>query len=92
MATGADVMKLLRPNQGWSIVGEDFLSIKYDDGVIPLTEKEFAEGFAKADDEIENKEALDAKAAVAKAEAKAAAIAKLAALGLTADEVAALTA
>ena len=76
MATGADVMKLLRPNQGWSIVGEDFLSIKYDDGVLPLTEEEFNAGFAQADIEIETKEI---KATAAKE-------ALLSKLGITADE------
>jgi len=76
MATGADVMKLLRPNQGWSIVGEEFSSIKYDDGVIPLTEEEFNAGFAQAD-------AWITEQAQAKAEARTALLAKL---GITETE------
>lgn len=50
MATGADVLNMLRPEQGWGIYGDDFDSIWYDEGVIPLTKEEFEEGFAKADD------------------------------------------
>ena len=49
MATGTEVMQHLRSNQGWSIVGNDFNSIIYDDGVIPLTKKEFDDTFAIID-------------------------------------------
>jgi hypothetical protein len=49
MATGADVLQMLRPNGGWVIYGDEFESIIYDEGVEPLTEKEFNDGFKKAE-------------------------------------------
>ena len=76
MATGADVMKLLRPNQGWIIIENEFESIKYDAGVIPLTKKEFEDGFAQCD-------ALKATEAKAKATTKAALLTQL---GITEEQ------
>jgi hypothetical protein len=46
---GADVMAYLIPTGGWTITGDDFDSIIYDEGVQPITAKQFEEGFAKAD-------------------------------------------
>ena len=45
---GADVMAYLIPTGGWTITGDDFDSITYDEGVQPITAKQFEEGFAKA--------------------------------------------
>lgn len=49
MARGMDVLQMLRPEGGWVIYGDDFDSIIYDQGVTPLTKKEFTDGFAAFD-------------------------------------------
>jgi hypothetical protein len=83
MATSADVLNMLIPNGGWVIYGQDFDSIIYDEGVTPITKAQYDAGFAQYD-------ALKAEQN-SKAEAdKAAAKAKLEALGLTADDLKAL--
>ena len=83
MAIGSDVLKYLRPNGGWVISGDDFDSICYDEGVEPLTKEEFDAGFEQAD-------TAKAQAEIQAAAKKAAAEAKLAAIGLTADDLKAL--
>ncbi len=85
MATGAEVLFKLIPNGGWVIVGDDFDSIRYDEGVTPITKKQFDDGF-KAYDAW--KQAQEDKAI----QVKEAALAKLAALGLTQEDIAALLA
>lgn len=82
MAKGGEVLEMLLPNGGWIIVGDDFDSIQYLDGIQPITKKQFEDGFAVVD-------AWKAKQDAAKAEAKSAVYEKL---GLTAEEVAALLA
>ena len=76
MATGADVLSMLIPTGGWVIYGDDFDSIIYDEGVTPITKKQFTDGFAAYD-------AWKAKE-VAKQEAAKASL--LDRLGITADE------
>jgi hypothetical protein len=49
MAKGSDVMLMLIPTGGWVITGDDFDSIQYDEGVAPITKKEFEAGFAAFD-------------------------------------------
>ncbi len=83
MATGADVLRFLRPNGGWVIIGDDFQTIRLDEGVQPITKAQFEAGFAEYD-------AWKAEQETAKTAKKAAAEAKLAALGLTADDLEAL--
>lgn len=83
MITAAEVLKFLRPNGGWTIYGEDFDSIIYDEGVIPVQRKEFDEAFSLVEDA--NKKALEAAE-----NKKKAAEAKLLALGLTTDDLKAL--
>ena len=83
MALGYEVLQFLRPNGGWVITAEDFDSITYDEGVEPITKEEFDAGFAQVDIWKEQQEQD-------KAVKKAAAEAKLAALGLTADDLKAL--
>lgn len=83
MATGGEVLKFLRPNGGWVIYGDDFDSIIYDAGVEPLTRAEFEAGFAQTDAWKQQQEAQ-------RQEKRAAAEAKLAALGLTNDDLKAL--
>jgi hypothetical protein len=81
MATGAEVLGMLIPN-GWVIVGDDYEGIQFID-CEPITRAEFEAGFAQYD---AWKAEQDAKAATAKATAEA----KLAALGLTGDDLKAL--
>jgi len=83
MAKGSEVLEMLLPNGGWTIIDNAFDSIIYDVGVTPVTKAQFDAGFAEYDAWKVNKDA--------QAEAtKAAAQAKLAALGLTADDLKAL--
>jgi hypothetical protein len=80
--TGGDVLELLCPNTEWTIIGNDYDSIQWIT-CEPITKAQFDAGFAQV-------EKLKAEKS-AKAEAdKASAQAKLAALGLTADDLKAL--
>lgn len=76
MATGNDVLTMLIPTGGWVIYGDDFDSIRYDEGVVPVTKAAFTAGFAQAD-------AWLAEQLAAKATEKTALLAKL---GITDDE------
>jgi hypothetical protein len=49
MAKGGEVMSMLIPTGGWVIYDDDFDSIRYDEGVKPITKKQFEDGFAKYD-------------------------------------------
>lgn len=49
MAKAADVLNHLIPTGGWTIEGEDFASIVYDEGVTPITKKQFTDTFAVVD-------------------------------------------
>ena len=82
MATGADVLGLLLPAGGWYISGDDYEGIQFLE-CEPITKAQFAAGFAQYD---AWKAEQDAKAVTDKAAAQA----KLAALGLTADDLKAL--
>lgn len=80
MATGSDILKKLIPAGGWVISGEDFASIIYDDGVNPITKKQFDDAAKEIDATVE-----------AQADSKAAAkTALLDRLGITAEEAALL--
>jgi len=83
MATGADVLGLLLPAGGWYISGDDYEGIQFLE-CEPITKAQFTAGFAKYD---AWKAEQDAKAVTDKATAQA----KLAALGLSADEIKAIT-
>jgi hypothetical protein len=76
MATSAEVLDMLIPNGGWTIIDNNFDSIIYDSGVTPVTKAQFDAGFAQYD---AWKSAKDTKATTDKA-------ALLAKLGITADE------
>jgi len=82
MAKGAEVLRLLIPTGGWVITENDFDSIEFIEAT-PITKAQFEAGFAQYD---AWKAEQDAKAAADKASAQA----KLAALGLTADDLKAL--
>jgi hypothetical protein len=82
MATGAQVLSILCSNAQWVISGDDFDSIQWIEGE-QITKAQFEAGFAQYD---AWKAEQDAKAEADKANATA----KLAALGLTADDLKAL--
>ena len=82
MATGAEVLKMLIPTGGWVITGDNYDGIQFIE-CEPITKAQFEAGFAQYD-------AWKAEQDEAKAAAKTAAEAKLAALGLTADDLKAL--
>jgi hypothetical protein len=82
MATGREVLKMLIPQGGWIIQGDDYEGITFLE-CEPITKAKFQEGFAKVD-------SWNAEQDAAQADKKAAAEAKLKALGLTADDLKAL--
>ena len=79
-----DALNSLKPTSQWKIIGDDYAVIEWLslDGIAP-TQKEI-------DDEIKRLVSANAKAEADKVAVKQSAQAKLAALGLTADEVAAI--
>lgn len=82
MATAREVMLFLRPNDSWVMRGEEYEGLEILNGE-PLTKEEFLAAF----------DLVDAAKAQAHEEVKAkkiAAEAKLAALGLTSDDLKAL--
>lgn len=83
MISAGDVLEMLCPAGGWTIVGNDFHNITWVDDRPRCTKAEFEAGFAQYDAWKSEK---DAEAAAKKAAAEA----KLAALGLTSDDLKAL--
>jgi len=83
MATATQVLEMLLPEGGWIISGNDFDSITWVDDRPRCTKAEFETGFAKYD-------AWKAEQDAAQAAKKTAAENKLAALGLTAEDLKAL--
>jgi hypothetical protein len=77
-----DVTSFLRPNGGWVQVGSDYEGITFVN-CEPFTKEEYEAAFAQYD-------VWKAEQEVEQAAAKAAAEAKLAALGLTSDDLRAL--
>ena len=80
--TGGQVLDFLLPEGGWIIVGNDYEGITFLN-CEPITKAQFEAGFAQYD---AWKAEQDSKAEADKAAAQA----KLAALGLTADDLKAL--
>jgi hypothetical protein len=84
MITTADAVMSLRPGAEWTMNGDDVGGIIWHtEGVQPLTAKEVAA-------EVKRLEKAAADEAAAREAAKARALAKLEALGLTADEAQAI--
>ena len=75
MATGADVLRMLIPEGGYAINGDDFEGITFIEAE-PITKAEFEAGFAKYD-------SWKAEQELSKANAKAALLDRL---GITEDE------
>ena len=82
MARGNQVLEMLIPNGGWIISGNDYEGITFLE-CEPITKEQFEAGFAQYD---AWKAEQDATAQAARAVAEA----KLAALGLTTDDLKAL--
>ena len=82
MATGADVLGMLIPTGGWVIRGDEYEGITFLE-CEPVTKAQFEAGFAQHD-------AWKAQQEAAVIATKETAQAKLAALGLTADDLKAL--
>ena len=82
MAKAADVLGFLIPNGGYVLVGDSYEGITFLE-CEPITKEQFEAGFAQYD-------AWKAEQDAAKASAKAAAEAKLEALGLTPADLQAL--
>ncbi len=82
MARSYEVLRMLIPNGGWVQTGDTYEGIEFVE-CEPITKAQFEAGFAQYD-------AWKAEQDEAKAQAKASAEAKLAALGLTADDLKAL--
>lgn len=82
MATSIEVLSMLLPNGGWIQNGIEYEGIEFLE-CEPITKAEFEAGFAKYD-------AWKAEQDAALAADKASATAKLAALGLTTDDLKAL--
>ncbi len=83
MAIGGDVLFMLCPDAEWVIYGNNYEDINWFGKEPAVTKKQFEDGFAQYD-------TWKAQQAEAKATAKAAAQAKLAALGLTISDLEAL--
>ena len=82
MAKGSEVLSMLIPTGGWVINGNDWEGVQFIEAT-PITKAQFEAGFAQYD-------AWKAEQDAAEVAAKVAAEAKLAALGLTADDLKAL--
>jgi hypothetical protein len=82
MAKAGEVLQMLIPNGGWIVTGNDYENIEFLE-CEPITKAEFEAGFAQYD-------AFKAEQDAAKAAAKETAQAKLAALGLTVEDLTAL--
>jgi hypothetical protein len=82
MATGAEVLRMLIPNGGYVLSGEEYEGLQFLE-CEPITKAQYEAGFAQYD-------AWKTEQETAQAAAKAAAEAKLAALGLTTDDLKAL--
>jgi hypothetical protein len=83
MAKPEEVLMYLRPNGGYVQIGTDYEGITFEPSCEPFTKEEYEAGFAQYD-------AWKAEQVAATAAAKAAAEAKLEALGLTTDDLKAL--
>ena len=80
MAKASEVLNYLLPNGGWTIQGDDFSTIVYDDGVTAVSKSAFDAAFSVVDE-------LNAEKLAAAQANKAALLERL---GITADEAALL--
>ena len=83
MAKVSEVLQHLRPDGGYVMVGDEYENITFEQNCEPFTKAEFTAAFKKVD---ELKTKMEAEAVTKKAAAEA----KLTALGLTAEDLKAL--
>ena len=83
MANGSDVLEMLVSKGGWIISGNDYSGITWIDDKVKISQEEFEAGFTAYDSWKAEKEAQVIAA-------KTVAQTKLAALGLTTDDLRAL--
>ena len=83
MAKPGEVLDLLCPNIEYVLIGQEFDDIDWLGAKAPITKAQYEAGFAQVD-------AIKAQQDADKASAKSAAQAKLAALGLTVEDLQAL--
>jgi len=83
MAKGSDVLIMLCPNVEYTIYGDDYDSIIWHKGTAAITKAKFEAGFAQYD-------AWKAQQDAVEIAAKESAQSKLAALGLTVEDLQAL--
>jgi len=83
MAKAGEVLELLCPSVEYVLIGQEFDNIDWLGAQAPITKSQYEAGFAQVD-------ALKAQQDADKASAKSAAQAKLAALGLTVEDLTAL--
>ena len=83
MAKAGEVLSMLCPNVEFVLIGQNFDDIDWLGAKTPITKKQFEDGFAQYD-------AWKAEQDAAQTAAKLAAQAKLAALGLTVEDLTAL--
>jgi hypothetical protein len=79
IVTGAEVLKMLRPQGGWSIVGNEYDSIQWKD-CEPVTRKQFEDGFSQYINYV-NQKITEENAKILAAEEK------LAALNITKEDL-----
>ena len=89
MAQGFEVLQMLIPTGGWAIIGDDYENIQFLE-CEPITKKQFEAGFNKVDAWKAEQLVIQTAEVESKAAAKTAAQAKLAALGLTVEDLTAL--
>ena len=82
MTIGSSVLEILIPQGGWIMVGDEYEGIEFLE-CEPITKAQFEAGFAQYD-------VWKTEQDTTQAAAKAAALAKLEALGLTTDDLKAL--
>ena len=83
MAKPGEVLTMLCPNVEFVLIGQDFDDIDWLGAKAPITKKQYEDGFAQYD-------AWKAEQDAAQAAAKVTAQGKLAALGLTVEDLQAL--
>jgi hypothetical protein len=83
MAKAGEVLELLCPSIEYVLLGQEFDNIDWLGAKAPITKSQYEAGFAQVD-------AIKAQQDADKASAKSAAQAKLAALGLTVEDLQAL--
>lgn len=62
MATTAEIVKYLRPNGGFVLYGDDISTMIFDEGVKPITQKEFDDAKDTVEAKLQEAEAVRVQA------------------------------